>query len=65
MEAIRLLQIELDALAQESGLHISLNKSSVYAAGISDEKKRMIAAELGVQLGCLPVRYFGVPDAAQ
>lgn len=51
IQSIRLIKQELETFATESGLHISLNKSAAFVAGVSMERKEMVIKELGVQMG--------------
>ncbi|KAL0650745.1 hypothetical protein Bca4012_093436 [Brassica carinata] len=44
-----------------SGLRISLEKSTLYTAGISDSIKEDILASFPFSTGSLPVRYLGLP----
>lgn len=44
-----------------SGLQISLEKSSLYTARITDEDSADILSQFPIQYGLLPVRYLGLP----
>lgn len=44
-----------------SGLAISVQKSSFFASGLSQEETDLIQFSTGMPLGTLPVRYLGVP----
>ncbi|KAL1211077.1 putative ribonuclease H protein [Cardamine amara subsp. amara] len=44
-----------------SGLHISLEKSSIYMAGVSPVARDEILAQFPFDYGTLPVRYLGLP----
>lgn len=50
-----------DEFATWSGLSISLEKSTVYMAGISAGERRMILTDSPLAVGELPVRYLGLP----
>lgn len=50
-----------DGFAAMSGLHISLEKSTVYLAGVSEATSNLILETLPFELGALPVRYLGLP----
>jgi len=44
-----------------SGLRISLEKSTIYMAGVAEDEKRRILANFPFAVGTLPVRYLGLP----
>lgn len=44
-----------------SGLGISMEKTSLYAAGLKPHELAQLTAATGLSLGVLPVRYLGVP----
>lgn len=44
-----------------SGLKISLEKSTLFMAGFSDQKKAEIMSQFPFASGNLPVRYLGLP----
>lgn len=46
---------------ERSGLAVSVQKSSFYASGLSTAETDEIQASTGMPMGCLPVRYLGVP----
>ncbi|XP_010495255.1 PREDICTED: uncharacterized protein LOC104772322 [Camelina sativa] len=46
--------------AKHSGLHISLEKSTLYMAGVSPEHKEEIVNLFPFEYGTLPVRYLGL-----
>lgn len=46
---------------QRSGLAIGLQKTSFFAAGMSDAEIEDIKVQTGISLGVLPIRYLGVP----
>ena len=48
-----------------SGLSISLEKSTIYMAGVSDVEKRSILSNFKFAIGELPVRYLGLPLMTQ
>lgn len=50
-----------DQFAKSSGLKISMEKSTVYLAGVSEERRREMGMRYSIQLGQLPVRYLGLP----
>lgn len=50
-----------DGFAKESGLSISLEKSTIYMAGLSQSVKDQILSDFPFDLGALPVRYLGLP----
>lgn len=54
-----------DGFAQWSGLSISIEKSTVYMAGIQEEEKRRILVNFPFAEGSLPVRYLGLPLMTQ
>ena len=54
-----------DEFATWSGLSISLEKSTVYMAGISAGDKRMILTDFFFEEGELPIRYLGLPLMTQ
>ena len=48
-----------------SGLKISIEKSIIYMAGVSDEERSRILLNLTLAEGTLPVRYLGLPLMTQ
>jgi len=50
-----------EEFARLSGLKISLEKSTLYMAGISQETQHAILANFPFAVGQLPVRYLGLP----
>lgn len=56
----RVLQI-LHEFEQRSGLAVSLQKSSLFASGLSAEEITAIQCSTGMPCGSLPMRYLGVP----
>ncbi|XP_010445454.1 PREDICTED: uncharacterized protein LOC104728123 [Camelina sativa] len=50
-----------DDFAVHSGLHISLEKSTIYTAGVSSAHKEEILQQFPFEYGSLPVRYLGLP----
>ncbi|KAG7542496.1 Reverse transcriptase domain [Arabidopsis thaliana x Arabidopsis arenosa] len=50
-----------DQFAKRSGLKISVEKSTIYLAGISDSGRCEIESHFQFAVGCLPVRYLGLP----
>ncbi|GJX71318.1 RNA-directed DNA polymerase, reverse transcriptase-related family protein [Tanacetum coccineum] len=50
-----------DDFAIHSGLRISLEKSTIYMAGIKDDVKEDILTDFPFKYGKLPVRYLGLP----
>lgn len=55
-----ILQI-FDKFATFSGLKISLEKSTLYMAGVKEEDKEEILQSFPFESGSLPVRYLGLP----
>lgn len=49
-----------DDFAAWSGLRISLEKSTIYMAGVLDDEKRRILTNFPFEEGELPVRYLGL-----
>lgn len=47
--------------AEASGLHISMEKSTLYLAGMSAEAKQELLSQYTFANGELPVRYLGLP----
>lgn len=54
-----------DEFAHWSGLAISIEKSTVYMAGISNEERNSILVNFPFAEGTLPVRYLGLPLMSQ
>lgn len=54
-----------EGFAKWSGLSISLEKSTVYMAGVEAEEKRRILRNFPFAEGSLPVRYLGLPLMTQ
>ncbi|KAG7578003.1 Reverse transcriptase domain [Arabidopsis thaliana x Arabidopsis arenosa] len=50
-----------DDFATHSGLKISLEKSTIYMAGISETDREVILQQFPFEYGSLPVRYLGLP----
>ncbi|GJY93858.1 putative non-LTR retroelement reverse transcriptase [Tanacetum coccineum] len=50
-----------DDFAIHSGLRISLEKSTIYMAGITNDVKEDILTDFPFEYGILPVRYLGLP----
>lgn len=50
-----------DYFAKISGLKINMEKSTIYLAGISEERRTAMELKYSIQLGTLPVRYLGLP----
>lgn len=50
-----------DEFSHWSGLHISLVKSKVYMAGVSEEMRTAILQNFPFAVGKLPVSYLGLP----
>ncbi|KAG7543595.1 Reverse transcriptase zinc-binding domain [Arabidopsis thaliana x Arabidopsis arenosa] len=50
-----------DEFATHSGLKISLEKSTLYMAGVSTTQKDEILQQFPFEYGSLPVRYLGLP----
>lgn len=48
-----------------SGLKISLEKSTIYMAGVSEGERQRILANFPLEEGTLPVRYLGLPLMTQ
>nr|TKS17240.1 hypothetical protein D5086_0000020710 [Populus alba] len=61
IDSIQVLKRSLDNFSQLSGLHINLDKSSLYLSGIDANRRSTIVGMLGIQKATLPVRYLGVP----
>lgn len=49
------------SFAEASGLHISMEKSTLYLAGLNDTDKQEILSHYTFSNGDLPVRYLGFP----
>jgi len=47
--------------AKISRLEISLEKSTIYLAGVSDARRQEMESRYSIQSGKLPVRYLGLP----
>lgn len=50
-----------DGFAVESGLRISLEKSTIYMAGLTQSDKEFILSDFPFEPGALPMRYLGLP----
>ena len=62
--SIQSLQAVLQVLKEfelRLGLAVSLQKSSFFSSGLSDEERDLIQFSTGMPQGTLPVRYLGVP----
>ncbi|MDF3587759.1 reverse transcriptase family protein, partial [Enterobacter hormaechei] len=58
---IQILMDEMKAFGEFSGLQINHSKSALFICGASDSVKADIIRITGMNLGCLPLRYLGVP----
>lgn len=47
--------------SEASGLHISMEKSTLYLAGLSNDAKQEVLSHFTFAAGDLPVRYLGLP----
>lgn len=65
VQSIQLIKAEVEQFAEESGLQMNLAVSSIFVAGVNAEMKQVLMEIMGVNAGNLPVRYQGVPLAAQ
>ena len=54
-----------DEFEEWSGLRISLEKSTIYMAGVPEAEKRSILTNFLFAEGELPVRYLGLPLMTQ
>ena len=50
-----------DSFAKQSGLKISMEKTTIYLASISEDNRREIESHFHFAVGCLPVKYLGLP----
>ncbi|CAB78489.1 reverse transcriptase like protein [Arabidopsis thaliana] len=50
-----------DSFAKQSCLKISMEKTTIYLAGISDTVRQEFEEQFHFEVGCLPVRYLGLP----
>lgn len=50
-----------DQFAKRTGLRISMEKSTIYLAGIPESRSQEIQEQFQFAVGCLPVRYLGLP----
>lgn len=58
---MKVLSRSLMGFARESGLSISLEKSTIYMAGLNQSAKDLILSDFPFEHGALPVRYLGLP----
>lgn len=49
------------SFAEASGLHISMEKTTLYLAGFNDTEKQELLSHYTLSHGDLPVRYLGLP----
>ncbi|XP_048621873.1 uncharacterized protein LOC125591527 [Brassica napus] len=61
LESVQAVISILDEFALHSGLKISVQKSSFFSSGISQDQVNLISSAMGLSPGVLPVRYLGVP----
>ncbi|GAA0165148.1 hypothetical protein LIER_20624 [Lithospermum erythrorhizon] len=59
--SVRAVKSVLKVFGEVSGLHPNLSKSTCYFAGVNDRKANELSSMLGISVGCLPVRYLGIP----
>lgn len=50
-----------DDFARISGLKISLEKSTIYLAGVSNQVRESIISRFPFEVGHLPIKYLGLP----
>jgi len=50
-----------DDFAKFSGLKISMEKSTMFLAGVSDPTRQQLSSKFSFDVGELPVRYLGCP----
>lgn len=63
--SVRILMESLECFKEQSGLMVNANKSCIFTAGIYGRDLDEILETVGYPMGSLPVRYLGVPLAAQ
>lgn len=61
LDSVQAVLQVLREFEMRSGLVVSLQKSSVFASGLSQREIELIHFSTGMPLGSLPVRYLGVP----
>lgn len=61
IESVQCVLQVLRDFEERSGLVVSMQKTSFFASGLSDEEVSTIQASTGMVCGALPVRYLGVP----
>ncbi|KAG5224356.1 RNA-directed DNA polymerase, eukaryota, Reverse transcriptase [Salix suchowensis] len=59
--SVKILKSALDTFSKLSGLSINHNKSSVFAAGVSQDMQSSLASILGISVSNAPPTYLGVP----
>ena len=61
VRSIQSIMEVFDYFARVSGLSISMEKSTIFYAGISDEDEQILLNQFPFTSGTLPVRYLGLP----
>lgn len=61
IESLTSLKTVLDDFSSMSGLQLNKRKSSIFIAGVSNEKKSQLLDIWGCPEGVFPVRYLGIP----
>ncbi|KAH0738207.1 hypothetical protein KY290_036912 [Solanum tuberosum] len=51
----------LHHFSEVTGLVANLDKSNIFIAGVENGVKQTILAKIGFSLGCLPIKYLGLP----
>ncbi|XP_039038037.1 uncharacterized protein LOC120175480 [Hibiscus syriacus] len=51
----------LEKFYEMSGLRLNASKTEIFIAGANDDMRTLVHEVTGFKLGCLPVRYLGVP----
>lgn len=59
--SVSAIKSTLDLFQSISGLKPNLQKSMAFTSGVNSQVQAGIARILGMQLGSLPIKYFGVP----
>lgn len=61
IESVQCVLQVLKEFEERSGLAVSMQKTSFFASGVSEEEINTIQASTGMACGSLPFRYLGVP----
>ncbi|XP_039006174.1 uncharacterized protein LOC120133717 [Hibiscus syriacus] len=51
----------LERFYELSGMRLNASKTEIFIAGVNDNQRTLVHEATGFKIGCIPVRYLGVP----